>query len=116
MAPLALEYREAAGKPLSWRVEQMRWLDEKKTVLKVNETLTLAGIPREAHDYKLGNRSALDWVVDQYRVIYDKGTGEVKSDPNRPEDPQYIVNLVGRVAAVSVETVRIVKGLPKWYK
>jgi len=36
-------------------------------VLLVNPSLTLAGIPPETGQYRLGNRSALDWVIDQYR-------------------------------------------------
>ena len=90
--------------PLSYRVAD-------KTSLKVNESLTLAGIPPEVFEYRLGNRSALDWVIDQYRVTEDSRSGIV-SDPNREDDPQYIVKLVGRVVAVSVETVKLVKGLP----
>ena len=48
----------------------------------VNDFLTLAGIPPEAFDYRLGNRSALEWVIDQYRVTTDKRSGIV-NDPNR---------------------------------
>jgi predicted helicase len=110
---LKLEWRETPGEPLSWRVEKMKWLDEEKATLRVNETLTLAGIPKEAHEYKLGNRSALDWLVDQYVVKRDPETHAVTSDPNRADDPEYIVRLIGQVAHVGVETVRIVKGLPK---
>jgi len=57
-------------------------------------------------------RSALDWVIDQYRVTTDKRSG-ISSDPNRPGDPEYIVRLVERVVKVSVETVNIVAGLPE---
>lgn len=63
---------------------------------------------------RLGNRSALDWVIDQYQVSTDKRSG-ITSDPNRDDDEAYIVNLVGRVITVSVETVRIVKGLPEQF-
>jgi hypothetical protein len=63
---------------------------------------------REAtFEYRLGSRSALEWVIDQYKV---KG----ESDPNREDDPGYILRLVGQVARVSVETVRIVTGLPDY--
>jgi len=82
-----------------------------KTALVVNETLTLEGIPPETFAYRLGNRSALDWVIDQYRVTTDKRSGIV-SDPNRSDEPEYIVRLVERVVRVSVETVKIVGGLP----
>jgi predicted helicase len=65
--------------------------------------------------YRLGNRSALDWVIDQYQVSEDKRSG-IKSDPNRPDDPDYIVRLVGQIVRVSVETVKIVNSLPKSYE
>jgi predicted helicase len=68
-------------------------------------TETLAGIPPETFDYRLGSRSALDWIVDQYQV---KG----ESDPNREGDPGYIVRLIGQVVRVSMETQKIVKALP----
>lgn len=61
-------------------------------------------------DYRLGNRSALEWVIDQYRVKTDKRSG-ITSDPNNADDPEYIVRLVGQVVRVSVETVRIVNRL-----
>ena len=77
--------------------------------------LTLEGIPPETFDYRLGNRSALEWVIDQYQVSEDPRSG-IKSDPNLEDDPEYIVRLVGQVVRVSVETVEIVKGLPKQFE
>jgi len=79
--------------------------------LKVNDSLTLSGIPPEAFDYRLGNRSALEWVIDQYQVTEDKRSG-IRSDPNRAEDPEYVVRLVGQVIRVSLDTQRIVRALP----
>jgi len=75
--------------------------------IALNESLTLAGIPPEVFQYRLGSRSALEWVVDQYQV---KG----ESDPNREDDPTYIVKLVGQVVRVSVSTVQIVTNLPPY--
>jgi len=89
-------------------------LSKDKTQLIVNSSLTLAGIPPEVFQYRLGNRSALDWVIDQYRVTEDERSG-IRSDPNREDDEEYIVRLVGQVVRASVETVRIVGGLPKEY-
>jgi len=94
--------------PFSWRVVKMRL---KGTDVVVNEALTLAGVPPEAFAYKLGNRSALEWVLDQYQVGTDKRSGIV-SDPNRADDPEYIVRLVRRVVTVSVQTARLVASLP----
>jgi predicted helicase len=79
--------------------------------LVYNNFLTLNGIPPEAHEYRLGNKSAIEWLIDQYRVATDGRSGIV-SDPNRPDDPQYIVRLIGKVITVSLETMKIVGGLP----
>lgn len=105
-----LHFIETPGEPLNWRVEKMR-LSKDKTQLKYNNFLTLAGLPPEVFEYKLGNRSALDWVIDQYQVSADARSGIV-NDPNNPEDEQYIVRLIGQVITVSLETMKIVKGLP----
>ncbi len=106
----ALKWIEAEGVPLSYRVEKMR-LNKDKTSVKVNDSLTLGDIPPEVFEYRLGNRSALDWVIDQYRIKTDKRSG-IESDPNREDDPEYIVRLIGQVVRVSIETVKIVSGLP----
>ena len=62
--------------------------------------------PAETFQYSLGNRNALEWVIDQYQVKQDKRSG-IRSDPNRADDEEYIVRLVGQVVRVSQETVQI---------
>ena len=104
-----LGFAETPDTPLDWRVEKMR-LSKDKTGVKYNDFLTLDGIPAKAFEYRLGNRSALEWVIDQYRVKTDKRSGIV-NDPNCADDEEYIVRLVGKVIAVSLETVEIVEGL-----
>ena len=120
LAKLHLEYEDIepydlkkdfdAELPPSYIVEKMRLAKDKKTLV-VNDSLTLSGIPAECFEYRLGNRSALDWVIDQYRVKIDKRSG-IRSDPNRKDDPEYIIRLVGQVVQVSLDTVAIVNGLP----
>ena len=105
-----LQEMETPGMRVDWRVKKMR-LSKDKTQLKYNDYLTLDGIPAEVYEYRLGNRSALEWVVDQYRVKTDKRSGIV-NDPNRTDQPRYIVDLIARVIAVSLKTVEIVKNLP----
>ena len=97
--------------PLNWRVEKMK-LSKDKTSLVYNDFLTIDGIPPKALEYRLGTRSALEWIVNQYCVKTDKRSGIV-NDPNRENDPQYIVRLIGQVITVSLETVDIVAGLPE---
>ena len=60
--------------------------------------------------YRLGHRSALEWVVDQYRVKTDKRSG-IENNPNRADDEEYIVDLIRKVISVSLETVGIVERL-----
>ncbi len=101
---------EKAGEKLDYRVTKMR-LSKDKTSLIYNQFLTLSGIPPDTYEYRLGNRSALEWVIDQYQVSTDKRSG-ITNDPNREDDPQYILRLVGQVITVSLETVKIVGSLP----
>ena len=111
LEPYDLQWIESDDVPLSYRVDRMK-LSKDKTALIVNDSLTLAGIPPDVFAYRLGNRSALEWVIDQYRLKTDKRSG-IHSDPNRPDDEEYIVRLVGQVVRVSLETVEIVRGLPE---
>ncbi|MDW8300800.1 MAG: type ISP restriction/modification enzyme, partial [Anaerolineae bacterium] len=102
----------AVGKPLNYRVESAMKLRPSSVageyVLEVNGSLRLEGIPAAALEYKLGNRSALEWLVEQYRV-------EDGRDPNGYGGDQYIVQLVKRVVQVSLETLRIVRALPSLF-
>ena len=102
----ALDWRETPGATADWRVKKMKLTADRSAVV-YNDWLTLAGIPAEAFAYRLGNRSALEWVIDQYQVSTDGRSG-ITSDPNRADEPEYIARLVGRVLTVSVETVRLV--------
>jgi len=61
-------------------------------------------------EYPLGNRSALDWIIDQYQVSTDKRSG-ITNAPHRPDDPQYIVRLIGQVVTVTFETVKLASSL-----
>ena len=101
---------ETPNMQVDFSVERMKFSKD-KTKLRYNDFLTLEGIPPEAFDYRLGNRSALEWIVDQYRIKVDKRSG-IRNDPNRTEDPEYILRLIGQIITVSLETMEIVNGLP----
>lgn len=101
---------EKAGEKLDYRVTKMK-LSKDKTSLVYNQFLTLSGIPPETYEYRLGNRSALEWVIDQYQVSTNKRSG-ITNDPNRVDDPTYILRLIGQVVTVSLETLKIVSSLP----
>jgi len=102
---LLVKKMKFAGKAGSW---------DKSTVI-YNEHLTLSGIPDEAHEYMLGSRSAIEWILERYQVKTDKASGIV-NDANdwglEHDNPRYILDLLKSIVTVSVETVRIVNGLP----
>jgi predicted helicase len=105
-----LNHLESKEAKLDWRVEAMKLTKDKSAII-YNDFLTLTGIPAGVYEYRLGNRSALEWVIDQYRVTRDE-KGNIASDPNRMDDEQYIVRLLAQVITVSLETVKWVQGLP----
>ena len=74
---------------------------------------TLRGIPPDAWRYKLGNRSALDWVLDQYKEKKPKDpTIREKFDSYRFADyKDKVMDLLMRVTTVSVETVKVVDAM-----
>jgi len=92
---------------LNWRVEKMR-LNKDKTAIIYNDSLTLSDIPNAVFNYRLGNRSALEWIIDQYQISVDKRSGII-NDPNRRDDERYIVRLIQQIITVSLETVRLIE-------
>ena len=120
--PYPLEERLVASAPAGpdcYRVLKMRWAGtlkaQDRSAIVYNDWITLAGIPDEAHKYVVGPRSALEWLLDRYRVTTDTASGIV-NDPNdwgaEIGDPRYIIDLVKRVTTVSMETTSIVRALP----
>ena len=111
----------APDAPERYRVKKMKWAGKARqpdrSRIIYNEWLTLSAIPDEAHEYVVGPRSALEWLIDRYRVKTDKPSGIV-NDVNDwgleldPPNPRYIVDLIKRIVTVSVETMQIVDNLP----
>ena len=81
--------------------------------ITLDEQTALAGVPPEAWDYRLGSRSALEWVLDQYkeRKPRDPTIRERFNTYRFADHKERVIDLLGRVCAVSVETVRIVEEL-----
>ncbi|BAZ85402.1 type ISP restriction/modification enzyme [Dolichospermum compactum] len=99
-----------------YRVEKMVFGKNKngidKTIIIYNSKLTLSQIPLEAYEYIVNGKSALEWIMERYKVTKDKDSGII-NDPNHwSENPRYIVDLVKRIVRVSLETVKIVNSLP----
>lgn len=83
-----------------------------RTRIIYNSRLTLTNIPEEAYRYQLGARSAIEWIIDRYQVKKDKPS-QITNDPNDwSNEPRYIVDLLKKIVTVSLETMRVVDGLP----
>lgn len=124
--PLATQIKPTADPDdrETWRVSKLKWakvrdpetkkLVDDRTTMIYNPKVTITGIPLEADEYMLGSRSALAWIIDRYQVKKDKASGII-NDPNDWADevgnPRYIVDLIGKVTRVAVETVRIVNSI-----
>ena len=87
--------------------------DRERGVITLDEQTALAGVPAEAWDYHLGNRSALEWVLDQYKEkkIKDPTIREQFNTYRFADYKERVVDLLGRVCAVSTFTTTIVKEL-----
>ncbi|MBA5608281.1 DEAD/DEAH box helicase [Duganella sp. FT3S] len=133
LSNLHLNYETAAKYPLQvlegefpkndvdYVVEKMRFekIGKQKdlTTLYYNEKITLKGIPVEAYDYILNGKPALDWIVDRQSVKTDKDSGIV-NDANlwateTMGNARYPLELFQRVITVSLETMKIVRALPR---
>ncbi|MEK6669981.1 MAG: type ISP restriction/modification enzyme [Pseudomonadota bacterium] len=104
-----------------FRVEKMRYgkkgKDKDLSTLHYNTKITVTGIPLEAYDYVVNGKPALDWVVERQCVKTDKDSGIV-NDANdwaveTMGNPRYPLELFQRVITVSLETMKIVRALPK---
>jgi predicted helicase len=87
--------------------------DRDNGTIRLDTETQLSGIPPEAWAYRLGNRSGLDWILDQYREKTPKDpTIREKFNTYRFADyKEKVVDLIARVARVSVETVAITEAM-----
>ena len=86
---------------------------EDKTIIHLNERLQVRGIPLEAHEFTLGAKSAIDWIVERYCIKVDKKSGIV-NDANEmaKDDPQYPLRLISKVVTLAMESKSIRDAMP----
>ena len=90
----------------------MRFANGEKSILIVNDHIRIGNIPGEAHQYQVNGRTPLEWFIDRYRITKDKQSGIV-NDPNGWFDhPEDMIAAFRRIIYVSVESARIIAGLP----
>ena len=93
------------------RIKAKLKADKEHGIIEIDELTTISGVPKEAWEYKLGNRSAIEWILDQYKE-------KKPSDPTIAEKfntykfadyKDKVIDLIKRVTTVSVETMKIIK-------
>lgn len=100
-----------------FKVEKMGFptKDRKDTII-YNSKITVEDISSEAYEYIVNGKSAIEWVMERYQITVHKERG-IKNDPNdwaaEVGNPCYISDLLLSIINVSVQTVEIVKSLPK---
>ena len=87
--------------------------DKERGAITLDERTTLADIPEKAWEYRLGNRSALEWVLDQYKERKPRDpTIAAKFNTYKFADyKEHVIDLLRRVCTVSVATMEVVDGM-----
>jgi predicted helicase len=73
------------------------------------------GHPGRGAGYQVNGKSAIEWILDRYQVTMHRDS-QITNDPNdycrEVCDPRYIIDLIKRIVTLSLETNKIVAGLP----
>jgi predicted helicase len=130
LADLHLNYESAPPYPLNieggglllkdedFRTDKIRYGKGKdQSTIVYNSKITVTDVPLEAYEYVVNGRPAIDWVVERQGVKPDTDSG-ITNDTNAwatetMNNPRYPFELLQRVITVSLETMKIVRGLPK---
>ena len=131
---LHVDYPELDGYPLEqdhsvlfdpanddhYRFEKLKMTvtDKDTAEIRINEHLTLIGIPKRALDYIVNGKSGLGWIVDRYRIHVDTkhGSGIINDANKLFDDPRDFIKLVEQVTQVSLESVNIIDSLPAQFE
>ena len=100
-----------------YAVDKMKFPKKgQKDTIIYNQNIRIENIPAEAYEYVVNGKSAIEWIMERYQQTQDKKS-LIKNNPNdwslEHNQPRYILDLLLSVINVSVQTVEIVKGLPK---
>jgi predicted helicase len=108
-----------------YRVEKMKFAKssskaagkDDKTSIIYNSKITITGIPLEAYNYVVNGKPAIEWVMERYGVSTHKDS-KIENDANAwgletANNPRYPLELLLRVITVSLETIKVVNGLPR---
>lgn len=121
--PVKIEYnrKSTVSDEEQYFVEKIRFLkngkDKDLTSVKFNNHIDIKNIPVEAYEYVVNSKPALEWVIERQQIKTDKKS-QIENNPNdwaveTMSDVRYPLDIFQKVITVSVETMKIVKSLPK---
>lgn len=99
------------------RIKTKLKVDRNLGTIVIDEQTTLEGIPKEVWEYKLGNRSAVEWILDQYKEKIPKDP-TIRAKFYKYEFQNYkesVIGILERIVMVSTETMRIVKAMEEYH-
>ena len=108
----ALSLPKGEGDPPKTRLRA----DKERGIIALDDQTSLAGVPPDAWRYRLGTRSALEWVLDQYKEKKprDPTIRERFNTYRFADHKERVIDLLQRVCAVSVKTMEIVDDMAYW--
>ena len=85
--------------------------DKAAGIIEIDEATRLEGVPAQAWEYRLGNRSAIEWILEEYkeRKPKDPTIAEKFNTYRFADHKETVIDLIGRVCTVSVETMKIIR-------
>ena len=101
------------------KVQQMRFGksngEEDKSIIHFNDAIRIINIPLRAYDWQVNGKSPIEWVMERYAVTVNRDS-QIRNDPNEwckeIEQPRYILELIGRIVNVSIQTLDLIAALP----
>ena len=90
--------------------------DEERGIIRVDDQTTLEEVPADAWHYTLGSRSALEWILDQYkeRKPKDPTIAEKFNTYKFSDHKERVIDLLMRVCTVSVKTMDVIDDMAYW--
>ena len=101
------------------KVQQMRFGksngEEDRSIIHFNDAIRIINIPLRAYDWQVNGKSPIEWVMEHYAVTVNRDS-QIRNDPNdwcrEHGQPRYILDLIGRIVNVSIQTLDLMASLP----
>lgn len=88
-----------------------------KSAIIYNHNITITDIPLEAYEYIVNGKSAIEWVMERQGVATHKDSQIINNANDwaieTMHNPKYPLELLLKVITISLESVQIIRSLPK---